>query len=415
MSSTAENPTSEIVLPNYIQAHLNRISAENDFVDSSVDVRQGSQIGDGFASNIWSVTIAERNSDKKLHLVCKVALNAESNEDGKKSKLIFKREADFYTKLMPTFVKFQAKKGLSDVDQFLAYPKCYGTTIDDENGHYVIILEDLRPQGFKLWPKIKTSPIENARLAMREIGKFHGISIAMKVQKPEHFAEFKSFTDIYKILFNSKNVEAYFTRSYDYALKSFKRDDFKAIMSDIRKNFRKYFDECLDEKSASYFGVICHGDFWNNNILYTFNENGAAEDIRLLDWQVIRHGSPAIDIAANIFTSTDKSLRDDEYENLLQLYYNTLSKTVKLLGSNPDELFTFENLQSELKRCGIYALLLSPLSIQVSQADASQLAERGDKSGLVGGLTETGQLEYERRLNGVFEDVTRLGYINKIH
>lgn len=142
---------------------------------------------------------------------------------------------------------------------------------------------------------------------------------------------------------------------------------------------------------------------------------GVAEDIRLLDWQVIRYGSPAIDLVTNIFTSTDKSLRDEEYENLLRLYHETLSKTVKLLGSDPNELFTFENLQSEMKRCGVYALLLSPLSIQVSQADASELSDRRDENGLVGGLCKKGQLEYERRLNGVFEDVTRLGYFNKIH
>lgn len=259
MSATAEVSPSEIVLPDYIQLHLIRISAENGFIDSSVQVRQGSQIGDGFASNIWSVTIAERKNDKKLHLVCKVAPNVELDEDGIITKIAFKREADFYTKLMPSFAKFQAGKRLSNVDQFLAYPKCYGTTIDDENGHYVIILEDLRPRGFKLWPKIQTSPIENARLAMREIGKFHGISIAMKDQKPDEFTEFKSFTDILKTALKSKNLQAVFTKSYDYAIDSFKRDDFKAIMSDIRKNYLEYFDECLNEKSASYFGVICHG------------------------------------------------------------------------------------------------------------------------------------------------------------
>lgn len=273
MNSDAKNTSSEIVIPKYIQEHLHRISIENGFIESSVEVRQGSQLGDGFSSKIWSVTIAERNNDKKLHLVCKVAPNSDSVESKITSQLIFKREAEFYAKLMPTFAKFQFEKGLSNVDQFLAYPKCYGTTIDDKNGHYVIILEDLRPQGFKLWPKIKASPIDNVRLAMREIGKFHGISIAMKDQRPHQFAEFKSLTDIYEILLKSKNIEAYFTKSYDYAIDSFKRDDFEAIVSDIRKNFLHYFDECLNEKSATYFGVISHGDFWNNNILYTFNEN----------------------------------------------------------------------------------------------------------------------------------------------
>lgn len=149
-----------------------------------------------------------------------------------------------------------------------------------------------------------------------------------------------------------------------------------------------------------------------------------AEDIRLLDWQVIRYGSPAIDLVYNLFTSTDKTLRDKEYNNLLQLYHSSLSKTVKLLGSNPDELFTFDDLQSELKRCGNYALMLAPLLIQISQASSSEvtnldemcdkMAEGEDTQGLITGLSESGQLEYERRLNDVVEDVIKLGYYHKI-
>lgn len=262
MTTVSINLHSEILLPNYVQENLNRICVSNGFVDYSMKVRKGSQIVDGFSSNIWSVTIIERNDDKRLHVVCKVAKIPEK-------EIIFKREADFYTKLMPFFVKFQEEKGLSKIDQFLAYPKCYGITY----GNYAIILEDLCVKNFKLWPKVKTLPIENVRLAMHEIGKFHGISIALKDQKPNEFSKFEQFTDIYKRTFKLKNILAYFTSSHDYAIKSFKRNDFKTIMSDIRNNVLKYFDKCLNEKSAKYFGVICHGDFWNNNILYYFNEN----------------------------------------------------------------------------------------------------------------------------------------------
>lgn len=139
---------------------------------------------------------------------------------------------------------------------------------------------------------------------------------------------------------------------------------------------------------------------------------------------MIQNGSPAIDLVYNIFTSTDKSLRDKEYNNLLQLYYNTLAKTVRLLGSNPDELFTFDDLQSELKRFGFYGLLFSPMMIRISQAtssDINNLEDMSDKTadgesgnGLLSGLSESGQLEFERRFNGVIEDVVKLGYYHKI-
>lgn len=144
-----------------------------------------------------------------------------------------------------------------------------------------------------------------------------------------------------------------------------------------------------------------------------------------MDWQVIRYGSPAIDLLYNLFTSTDKALRDKEYDNVLHLYHKSLARTIKLLGSNPDELFTFDDLQTEMKRCGNYGLMLAPMLIQISQASSSQvtnldemcdkMADGGDAGGLVSGLTENGQAEYERRLNDVLEDVVQLGYYQKLN
>lgn len=149
-----------------------------------------------------------------------------------------------------------------------------------------------------------------------------------------------------------------------------------------------------------------------------------AEDVRFLDWQVIRYISPAIDLLYNIFTSTSKELRAKEYDNLIQLYHESLSKMVKSLGSNPDELFTLDNLKDELKRCGNYAFLLAPMLISVSLADSSEISnldEMCDKIAdgerrheLITGLSDKAQLEYEQRLNDTVEDLVKLGYYQKI-
>lgn len=150
-----------------------------------------------------------------------------------------------------------------------------------------------------------------------------------------------------------------------------------------------------------------------------------AEDIRILDWQVIRYISPAIDLLYNIFTSTNKELRDAEYDNLLQVYHGSLSKMVKSLGSNPDDLFSMDDLKDELKRCGNYAFLLAPMLISVSMADSSdisnldemcdKIAEGERRQELITGLNDKAQIEYEQRLNDAIEDLVRLGYYQKIN
>lgn len=151
------------------------------------------------------------------------------------------------------------------------------------------------------------------------------------------------------------------------------------------------------------------------DIMYILFEHfylkGVAEDVRFLDFQIIFFGSPAIDIFYNIFSSTDKNLRNKEYNNLIELYYESLSKTVKLLGSDPDELFTFENLLSELKRFGVYALLMAPMLLQVSLAHSNEIsnmdemfdkvAEGESTIDLVTSLSNERQSEYDRRLNEV--------------
>lgn len=153
---------------------------------------------------------------------------------------------------------------------------------------------------------------------------------------------------------------------------------------------------------------------------------GALTDIQILDYQTIAYVSPAYDIFHNLFNSIDKPLRDLEYENLLTLYYETLSKTIRMLGSDPNELFTFANLKSELKRFGNYALIMGPLWILETQqqhgANEVFSDDMFDKSSSVnsepsplgGDLGASKQAEFARRINGLMEDIDRLEYYRKI-
>lgn len=137
---------------------------------------------------------------------------------------------------------------------------------------------------------------------------------------------------------------------------------------------------------------------------------------------MIEYTSPTVDLAFYLFSSTDQSLRDAEYDNLLALYHASLAKTVKLLGSDPDKLFTLENLKSEMKKCGKYTLIIAPIGVLLSQADSSRTPDLneafenvgdGGKVEFITGLNDKGQQEYDRRLNEMYEDVVRRGYFTK--
>lgn len=151
--------------------------------------------------------------------------------------------------------------------------------------------------------------------------------------------------------------------------------------------------------------------------------NGPPSSVRLVDWQISRYGSPALDILYYIFSATDKETRDQHFDNLLHLYYDALSKIVRRLGSDPDKLFTFNDLQNQLKVCGKFAITMPPLLLQVMMADANdvrnldelcvEMDNSDDKNAtLITGINGKTKAEYTRRIKGLLDDILRLNLVS---
>lgn len=66
-----------------------------------------------------------------------------------------------------------------------------------------------------------------------------------------------------------------------------------------------------------------------------------------------------------MFSSTDRKLREEHYDKLIKIYHNALSNTITKLGSDPEKLFSFNDLLGELKRFGRFGLLLAPILLQI--------------------------------------------------
>lgn len=79
-------------IPDYVQVILDRIVSENGFENYTIDIKQGSQIGDGFLSELSSIRITEKDGDKNLALMCKIAPLSEARRKEFFSKVVFDRE-----------------------------------------------------------------------------------------------------------------------------------------------------------------------------------------------------------------------------------------------------------------------------------------------------------------------------------
>lgn len=209
--------------------------------------------------------------DAKLNLLCKIAAaNAQQCKESM-ADLLFKRESYFYNTVAPAFMHFQQEKGLPEKDQFKAFPQCYEAVCDQEKEVFTIVMEDLRPKGFTMLPMQKPIPPAHCRLFMRELAKFHAISFAMKDQQPEEFEEFKKLDDLLSALNSTPDSINSFRNSYNRAIEALESEEHKNIMRDVETRTPEYFESCLGRNAAEAFGVVSHGDTWNNNILYRTN------------------------------------------------------------------------------------------------------------------------------------------------
>lgn len=146
-----------------------------------------------------------------------------------------------------------------------------------------------------------------------------------------------------------------------------------------------------------------------------------ADGVCFLDWQLVRFGSPVIDLYNIIFTSTDKALRDKEYKSLLDHYHHTLTKSIEKLGSSPD-LFTRRDFDEQLKKFATWAVFISVHMLPVALADSRDIPDMDDYSAnadndkradIVPEFDEATQLIYSKRVRGFVGDTYDLGYYLK--
>lgn len=69
-----------------------------------------------------------------------------------------------------------------------------------------------------------------------------------------------------------------------------------------------------------------------------------------VDFQGLRLGSPSVDILYFIYCGTDAEFRRLHLKNLLNRYYETFSRFLRLLNLNPEEEFSRQDFDEDYKR-----------------------------------------------------------------
>ena len=386
MANNNNSGDEKINLPDYVINLVNEAAGKEGFSEFTITPAAGANHGDGFQSFMIRIDVNGKQKQNgvlkenvKLSMICKMPPLNEIRRKEFNSGIVFEREIYIYENILPIFSKFQREKGLSTEEGFHNYPKCYGTYSNAEKCDYAILMDDLRQQQYQMFDKLKTLTISHAKLSMEAWAKLHAITFALREQNPEIFCKLKAVkADGFKQMLEHPSSLTFFENSFIKAISTLDAGETELIkkMEKLRDNFVEEFLRCVSIEEDDPFGVICHGDSWNNNILFLYDENNTSpRAISLIDWQLAQYTSPVLDLTYFLCSSTEQSLRATHYDELLKHYHDVFSATLKRLGSDANKLFSFEKFNSEFKKYAIYGMLLAPMLVQIIATDPKDIPD----------------------------------------
>lgn len=273
---------STVEYPEYITKLAEEVAKKEGFNNTTVTISSGTNPGDGFMGLLVKIVIKgfkTKNGISKeetLNLVGKLPPLSAVRREQFNSISMFERESFVYSEILPEFIKFQHESLITRDQGFYSIPKCYAILAEKSTDEYCIILEDLRSRNFRMFDKMKQVDYNHVKLLMEQLGRFHAISFILKTNGNKKFDEFKKLPDI-MTLNAAKNPEQYeimFKTAMEKAIETLEPNEteIKEKLLNFKENIQSFMEFCFNSNSSEPFAVLNHGDCWNNNMMYLYDE-----------------------------------------------------------------------------------------------------------------------------------------------
>jgi thiamine kinase-like enzyme len=375
--------TSIVDSKNEIKSWLKTVLEKENLKDISIDDLATPGKGDGYLGDIVFASVSGRTqeeSTKIYDLVLKCSKRSQALRKTSSLVQIFMNEIFVYRELFPSFANFEKEKKVEN--PFISMAKCYGSFVGDNIE--VIVLENLKKNGYDLWPKNEPLTRSHIELVIKEYGKYHAISVAMREQQPDKFQKLVDISEQ-----NINKLTGF--DSIDVAFRSCIEESYELLKNDIDeeillkwRNFKDQVKSLYEDVNKSVTGlkVITHGDCWNNNFMYKYNNDKSPIKVAILDWQFAKYTSLIFDLSYFLFACVSK---DDikDLEDILKVYYESFTNHLKCLGvEEPNAFYPFHQLLEEWKNYSRYGILSSTLATKFTSADEDEvvdLAEAADR------------------------------------
>lgn len=281
-----------------------------------------------------------------VHLVIKTTPKSIGWRKTFRSADFFRNEINFFNVVVKGFNEFQEAKRDAKY-RFNDFPNCLLTFMDGTNDF--VVLENLNNYGYYVASRNAAMDVNLCRLIMQTLGRFHGVSFAIRDQSPQLFEELSSvLEETYYANRLKPWYHEFMKNQIEVAIDAVEKVYGGTIIEERAKNFLtngSLYDKMVKlTHSRNRYSVIGHGDCWVPNFLI-HSVGDVPVKAKIIDFQLARLASPVIDISFFIYSCTTESLRAQYYDDLIKAYHKSLSDMISSLGSNPEYLFPFSALE----------------------------------------------------------------------
>lgn len=280
---------------------------------------------------------------RRKSLILKIPSLGANYEALARSTNVYAKEVFVLDELLPQIYKLQ-----TEGESFTA--NYYGST-----DKLTVFLEDLTDSGY--FPVEKTTQLDlnHCEIALKTLARFHALSRKYLKTTGEKSLALEVKTPSGAWNFTNQNVN----RTIDLAGQFASAGIHEKLVKFRDSDRIRLMWSTVEEASRN---TIIHGDYWTANILFKYDD-GRVCDAKMIDWQLCRVCSPAVELIYFFVTSVPFEIFENSKTQLLDCYLNEFNDTLTRLQCD-DKMYTRDELEGDFHSCRIFFVIYTLFSLQ---------------------------------------------------
>lgn len=221
----------------------------------------GTEDIDSFMFGIYRVQLRGYQDDQKVHY--KIVLKWHPDPKMRKPfRDLYVREYTFYQYVVPELLDIQRRFNIIEGLK-IKFCNCFYANVDYNKE--TIAFHNIADERFRMLDRFHKTDFAHASLVVKNLAKLHALSFVLEKLKPTVFEEIKNrcYTDVQysdpdRV---SKSMVCYYNASVNVVFDPVAKDKLRTLLS----SFFQVLSKCT---MPVPYSVICHGDCWNNNVVY---------------------------------------------------------------------------------------------------------------------------------------------------